>query len=169
VILLGYDTPQGHLSETARIALDNPGRYNRRLAQMPARGCGRTSPTRRGSRTSRNIIGRRCFAVAVGNAPDHYRDDPKIAPNSGATACIPEGRTMKHSRCSTRWWRSGYEPLPRSAHRRPADRADRRSKRLQHGDAGWSLTELGTWERRDKTAARNTIRRLCNRPDGLGA
>jgi hypothetical protein len=59
IILASYDAPSGHMSERTRMAFENAWCCNRKRVRMRVRGCGRTLTTRRGSRRSRNITGRR--------------------------------------------------------------------------------------------------------------
>ncbi len=52
-------SPQGSLSERTRLAFDNAWALQSRSGRMRARGFGRTSITRHGSRRNRSITGQR--------------------------------------------------------------------------------------------------------------
>jgi len=91
------------------------------------------------------------MAMAVGKAPGHYRDDKKIA------AHVALLRTFLRSHYDAQpvlnkvaaLWATASMPglLSKVQVMGLADEL----KKLQHSDGGWSLTDLGTWERRDKT------------------
>jgi hypothetical protein len=151
VILLGYDTPQGHLSETARIALDNAWALQSQTGADAGAWVWQNFAYTPWESNESQYHWAALLAVAVGNAPDHYRDDPKIAPNLA----------LLHAYLKTHYeaqpllnkvvalWATNRFPDLLTAAQRTALIGD--LNRLQHGDGGWSLTELGTWERRDKT------------------
>jgi hypothetical protein len=92
------------------------------------------------------------MAVSVAKAPDHYRDDPKIAANLAALTSYLrshyEGQPLLNKLVAL--WASASFPDVLNAAERAAliDRLDR----LQQPDGGWSLTDLGPWTRVDHSA-----------------
>jgi squalene-hopene/tetraprenyl-beta-curcumene cyclase len=99
------------------------------------------------------------MAVAVGNAPDRYRDDPKIAANLAALT----GYLRSHYESQpllnkvVALWASYWFPGVLNADQQASLLHELKNR--QRADGGWSLTDLGTWERVDNTP-------LETRPDG---
>jgi squalene-hopene/tetraprenyl-beta-curcumene cyclase len=91
------------------------------------------------------------MAVAVGKAPDHYRDDAKVSANLAAL----RGYLRSHYEAQplvnkvAALWAEKFFPGLISKEQVKALVAD--LNRLQHADGGWSLSDLGTWKRRDNT------------------
>ena len=91
------------------------------------------------------------IAVAVGRAPGSYRDDPKIAENlrllMGFLRSHYEEQPLVNKIVAM--WAGNYFPgvLTIEEKRILVERVNG----LQHADGGWSLTDLGTWKRRDNT------------------
>jgi hypothetical protein len=91
------------------------------------------------------------MAVSVGKAPDHYRDDPRIAPNLDAL------RTYLNSHYDAQplvnklvaYWASAHFPGLLTRQQRSELLVDLANR--QQDDGGWSLSDLGTWERVDNT------------------
>jgi squalene-hopene/tetraprenyl-beta-curcumene cyclase len=159
IILSSYDQAEGHLSPTTRAAFANA------WALQSASG-----PTAGGwvwqnfhytpwESPESEYHGAALMAVAAAKAPDRYRDDPKVAANLTAL---------------TAYLRTHYESQPLlnqvvalwAAHWFPGILTPGQREKLvedldsrQRGDGGWSLTDLGTWERVDNTP-------LETRPDG---
>jgi hypothetical protein len=91
------------------------------------------------------------MAMAVGKAPGHYRDDKKIA----AHVALLETFLRSHydvqpvlNKVAALW---ASASMPGLFSKSQQTELAGELKRLQHDDGGWSLTDLGTWERRDKT------------------
>jgi hypothetical protein len=99
------------------------------------------------------------MAVAVGKAPDSYRDDPKVAANLAALTAYLNSHYEAQPLLNqvVAMWASNWFPGVIT----PAQSATLagKLKKLQRPDGGWSLTDLGTWSRVDKTP-------LETRPDG---
>jgi len=93
------------------------------------------------------------MAIAVGRAPDHYRDDPQIASNLAALKGYLRGHYEAQPLLNkvVALWASAAFPDLLSADQRA--RLIAQMGRLQHPDGGWCLTDLGPWSPRvDKTA-----------------
>ncbi|MEI6399596.1 MAG: hypothetical protein WCO71_12575, partial [Pseudomonadota bacterium] len=148
IILTGYDKSAGHMAEATHKAFEN------------AWALQSTSGTDAGSWVpqlfnlapfetpeSRYYFAA-LFAVAVGNAPDNYRADPKISKNLDLL---------------TTYLRSHFESQPLlnkivalwATHTFPSilDKSQRATlsqqvDHVQKADGGWSLTDLGPWGKR---------------------
>jgi hypothetical protein len=92
-------------------------------------------------------------AVAVGIAPDNYRDDPKIQGNLTLLKgyLLREAPSQPLINRIALLWASSKLPGLMSGPEREALAKELEAK--QHSDGGWSLTELGqgTWKRHDDT------------------
>jgi len=151
VLLASYDAPQGRLSQTTRLAFDN------------AWALQSTSGPAAGAWVWQNFFftpwespesqyhGAALMAMAVGKAPEAYRDEARIAPNLAALRGYLKSHYARQPLLNKvmALWASARLPDVLS----PADR-DALVKELlsrQRSDGGWSLTDLGTWERKDNT------------------
>jgi hypothetical protein len=151
VILMGYDARQGHLSESARMALGNAWALQLRSGPDAGAWTWQNFSLSPWEANESQYHWAAMMAVALGKAPDGYRDDPKIAAN--VTALI--GYLKSHYEAQPllnkvmALWAEGSFPGMMS----PADRhkllEDLYSR--QREDGGWSLADLGTWERKDKS------------------
>jgi squalene-hopene/tetraprenyl-beta-curcumene cyclase len=92
-------------------------------------------------------------AVAVGIAPDHYRDDPKIQGNFNLLRGYLRREAPNQPLINriALLWASAKLPGLMTDPERAALAAEISQK--QHADGGWSLTELGqgTWKRHDNS------------------
>jgi hypothetical protein len=99
------------------------------------------------------------MAVSVGKAPDHYRDDPKIAANlvalTGYLSSHYEAQPLLNKVVAL--WASNWFPGVLTSAERARLLDDLYAR--QREDGGWSLADLGTWKRMDDTP-------LETRPDG---
>jgi hypothetical protein len=151
VILASYDSGQGHLSETTRTAIENA--WALQLQSGPDAGAWtwqNFNYTPWESNESQYHWAA-LMAVALGSAPDHLSDDPKIAPNLTAL----RGYLRSHYEAQpllnriVAFWASARFPGLLTGEQRGKLLNDLKNR--QHKDGGWSLTELGTWTRRDNT------------------
>jgi squalene-hopene/tetraprenyl-beta-curcumene cyclase len=92
------------------------------------------------------------MAVAASATPDHYRDDTTVAAHLSALRDYLRSHYEAQplvNKVAALWASASFPKLLDNAQR--AKLLDDLSHR-QREDGGWSLTDLGTWERRDKTA-----------------
>jgi hypothetical protein len=159
VILSSYDARTGHLSDTTRMAFDNA--WALQSTSGPAAGAWiwqNFSYTPWESPES-EYHGAALMAVAAGKAPDHYRDDPKIAARLAALT----GYLSSHYDAQpllnkvVALWASNWFPQVLTGAQRAKLLEDIYAR--QRADGGWCLTDLGTWERMDNS-------QLETRPDG---
>ena len=153
VILTSYDAAAGHLQPATRKALDAMW-----AAQEP-------SGPKAGAWIWQNFHfspweapeseywGAAMSAMAVGNAPDNYREEPKIQPNLTLLRSYLR-REAPNQPLVNRvllLWASSKLPGLMTGPEREALANEVITK--QHSDGGWCLTEFGqgTWKRHDAT------------------
>ena len=151
-ILTGYDARSGHLRDITRAAFDNA--WALQSASGPDAGAwvwqnfGLAPWESKESQYHWAAL----MAVAVAKAPDHYRDDPKIAANLAALT----GYLRSHyetqpllNKVAALWASTWFPDVLDSVQR--ANLVSRLDS-LQRPDGGWSLTDLGPWTRVDQSA-----------------
>jgi hypothetical protein len=149
VILTSYDARTGHLSDVARMAFDHAWALQSQTG--PDVGAWVWQDFEYTPWESKESQYHWAALMAVAQAPEHYGDGRQIA---GHVALL-------HA-----YLQSHYEAQPLvnkvaalwATARMPGLLTDGQKTKLladltarQHADGGWSLTDLGTWERRDKT------------------
>jgi hypothetical protein len=151
VILSSYDQSSIHLSDAARIAFDNAWALQSKTG--PAAGAWvwqNFSYTPWESKESQYHWAA-LMAMAVGKAPDHYREDPRIAANlellTGYLQTHYEAQPLLNKIAA--YWASAYVPGLLARAQRSELLADLAVR--QQDDGGWSLGDLGTWQRMDST------------------
>ena len=151
VILSSYDARAGHLSATTKEAFDHAWELQS------------TSGPVKGARVWQNFHytpwespeseyhGAALMAVAVGQAPDGYKKDAKIAGNvaalTGYLSSHYEAQPLLNKVVAL--WASRYFPGVLTEAQKQA--LDEKLAGLQRADGGWSTTDLGTWKRMDDT------------------
>ena len=151
IILANYDAPQGKLSERTRMAFDNAWALQSKSGADAGAWVWQNFDYTPWESKESQYHWAALMAVAVGKAPDHYRDDPKIAANLAAL----RGYLQSHYEAQplvnkvAALWAERYFPEVLSKEQVNALVAD--LNRLQHDDGGWSLGDLGSWKRRDNT------------------
>jgi squalene-hopene/tetraprenyl-beta-curcumene cyclase len=159
VILSSYDARQGHLSPTTRTAFDNAWALQSATGPTTGAWVWQNFHYTPWESPESEYHGAALMAVAVAKAPDHYRDDPKIAASLAALI----GYLSSHYEAQpllnkvVALWASNWFPGVLT----PAQRAKLLDDLYarQRGDGGWSLADLGAWKRVDDTP-------LETRPDG---
>jgi squalene-hopene/tetraprenyl-beta-curcumene cyclase len=152
-ILTGYDERQGKLREITRTAFDNAWALQSKDGPDAGAWVWQNFGLAPWESKESQYHWAALMAVAVAKAPDHYRDDPKIAANlaalGGYLRSHYEGQPLLNKLVAL--WASTSMPDVMS----PAERTRLIDElgRLQHPDGGWCLTDLGPWTRVDKSAA----------------
>jgi squalene-hopene/tetraprenyl-beta-curcumene cyclase len=159
VILSSYDARQGHLSATTRAAFDNAWVLQSVTGPTTGAWVWQNFHYTPWESPESEYHGAALMAVAVGRAPDHYRDDPKIAANlaalTGYLSSHYEEQPLLNKVLAL--WASNWFPGVLTVAQRDKLLDDLYTR--QRADGGWSLTDLGTWRRVDDTP-------LETRPDG---
>jgi squalene-hopene/tetraprenyl-beta-curcumene cyclase len=159
VILSSFDRLQGRLSDDTRAAFEHA--WELQSASGPTAGAWvwqnfHYTPW---ESPESEYHGAALMAVAVAKAPGQYRDDPKIAGHLKALIGYLSSRYEAQPLLNkvVALWASESYPGLLTLPRITKLRADLRV--IQRPDGGWSLADLGTWERVDHTP-------LETRPDG---
>jgi squalene-hopene/tetraprenyl-beta-curcumene cyclase len=159
LILSSYDARQGHLSAVTRAAFDNAWALQSTSDTTAGAWVWQNFHYTPWESTESEYHGASLMAVAVGKAPDRYRDNAKIAGNLAALT----GYLRSHYEAQpllnkiVALWASHWFPNVMTVAQRTQLLADLYQR--QRSDGGWSLTDLGTWERVDRSP-------LETRPDG---
>ena len=151
VILSSYDARKGHLSDTTRTAFANAWALQSVSGPMAGAWVWQNFHYTPWESPESEFHGAALMAVAVGKAPDRYREDPKIAANlaalTGYLSSHYEAQPLLNKVVAL--WASNWFPGVLTAAQRTKLIEDIYTR--QRGDGGWSLTDLGTWKRVDNT------------------
>ena len=149
VILLSYDSR--HLSDSTRAALDDA--WALQLQSGPDVGAWNWQNFDYAPWESNEsqYHWAALMAIAVAAAPDNYRNNPNVVGHLAALRVYltTHYQTQPLLNRIVVLWASAQFPALLS----PAQRKSllKEIYAQQHEDGGWSLTDLGTWQRRDKT------------------
>jgi len=159
VILTSYDNRRGHLGDTTRIAFDNAWGLQSKTGPDTGAWVWQNFDYTPWESKESQYHWAALMAVTVGTAPDRYRDDPAIKEN--LTALLSYLRSHYEdqpllNKIVALWASASFPDLLTKAQRSALIGL---VDTLQRPDGGWSLTDIGTWQRRDKTP-------LETRPDG---
>ncbi|MGA2650285.1 MAG: hypothetical protein ABSF28_07170 [Terracidiphilus sp.] len=167
IILASYDAHLGRITETTRLAFDNAWALQSKDGPAAGAWVWQNFHYPPWESPESEYHGAALFAVAVGEAPafakneklslflngkaDKYRDDPKIAGNLAAL----RGYLQNHYDAqpllnkTVALWASAHLPDLLTHAQREKLFAELLNR--QRTDGGWSLKDLGTWERVDNT------------------
>lgn len=151
VILASYDAGKKELSERTRLAFDNAWALQSPAGSDAGSWVWQNFDYTPWEAKESQYHWAALMAVAVGKAPGDYRNDPKIASNlrllTGYLRSHYDAQPLVNKLVAL--WAEKYSPgiVAYDDERKLLDELDR----LQHADGGWSLTDLGTWKRRDNT------------------
>ena len=149
VILTSYDVGAGRLSAETRTAFDNAWALQSKEGPDAGAWVWQNFGYAPWESNESQYHWAALMAVTVAKAPDHYRDDPGVAPHLAALV----GYLHSHyedqpllNKIVAIWAQVSFPAIMD-----PASRAKLLDevRRLQHADGGWSLTDLGAWKRRD--------------------
>ena len=151
LILSSYDEHLGHMSETTRTAFDNAWALQSKDGPTTGAWVWQNFHYTPWESPESEYHGAALMAVAVGTAQDSYRDDPKIAANLTALREYLKSHYDAQPMLNkvVALWASVRIPGLLTPDQTAKLLDDLKSK--QHADGGWSLTDLGTWERVDNT------------------
>jgi hypothetical protein len=151
VILTGYDAPRRHLRDVTRVAFDNAWALQSKTGPATGAWIWQNFDYTPWESKESEYYWAAMFAEVVANAPDNYRSDPSIVGNLAALRVYLRGHYDQQpllNRIVVLWASAQFPGLLTPAeHRALIAEIDGR----QREDGGWSLTDLGTWQRRDKT------------------
>ena len=151
IILASYDSGDKELSERTRIAFDNAWALQSKTGSDAGAWVWQNFDYSPWESKESQYHWAAMMAVAVGKTPGRYRDDPKIAENLRLLTGYLR-RSYSEQPLVNRivaLWANCYFPDLLTADQKRG--LVERVNSLQHPDGGWSLTDLGTWKRRDST------------------
>jgi hypothetical protein len=159
VILSSYDQRQGHLSPTTRLAFDNAWALQSPTGPDAGAWVWQNFNYTPWESPESQYHWAALLALTVAHTPDHYRDDPAISSHLTLLLSYLSSHYAAQpllNKVVALWAARSYPALLTADQHRDlvADLL-----RLQRADGGWSASDLGDWERRDKTP-------LEYRPDG---
>ena len=151
LILANYDAQTGHLTEITRQAFDAAWALQIKSGEQAGAWDWLNFHLTPWESNESQYYGAALAAIAVGKAPDGYRDDPKIQENLGLLRGYLRREYATQPLIDKVYllWASARMPGLLNDDQRSALVATILSK--QQPDGGWSLTDLGTWQRIDKT------------------
>jgi squalene-hopene/tetraprenyl-beta-curcumene cyclase len=160
LILSTYDAQKNHLTDITRSAFDAAWALQIKSGEQAGAWGWQNFHLAPWESNESQYYGAALAAVAVGRAPDDYRDDPKIQENLRLLRGYLRREYAVQPLLNKVYllWASAKLPGLLTSSERAALLATILSK--QQPDGGWSLTDLGTWKRRDNTS-------LETRSDGL--
>jgi len=151
-ILTGYDERGGHLRDITRTAFDNAWALQTKDGPDAGAWVWQNFGLAPWESKESQYHWAALMAVTVAKAPDHYRDDPKIAANLAALT----GYLRSHydaqpllNKVVALWASASWPDVMDGAERA---RLIGQLRQLQHADGGWSLTDLGPWKRVDTSS-----------------
>jgi len=157
VILLGSNSR--HMDETMRQALDNAWALQSKSGADAGAWIWQNFDYSPWESNMSQYHWAALMAEAVAKAPDNYLGDPKIAGNLAALRGYLTGHYESQPLLNKIALLCASARLPGLITSVQRKRLLKEIYGLQREDGGWSLTDLGTWRRRDLTP-------LENRPDG---
>lgn len=151
VILASYDARQGHLDETTHIAFDNAWALQLQTGPDAGAWTWQNFHYTPWESPESQYHWAALMAVAAGEAPDGYRNDPMIAASLSALLAYlrTHYETQPLLNKIVALWADGSFPGLVSIAKREVLLKDIYGR--QHEDGGWSLTDLGKWVRMDNT------------------
>ena len=151
VILSSYDARAGHMTASTRLAFDNAWALQSKTGPDAGSWTWQNFHYGPWEAPESQYHWAALMAVAVAKAPDHYRDDPKAAPSLALLTSYLQSHYEAQpllNKIVALWASQSYAGLLSPNQRA---RLVGEITRLQHPDGGWSLSELGSWTRVDKT------------------
>ena len=152
LILATYDAQQKHLTAIARTAFDEAWALQLKSGDQAGAWDWLNFSFAPWESKESQYYGAALAAIALGRAPDHYRDDANIQENVKLLRGYLRREYARQPLINQVYllWASARLPGLLTSSERAALVATIVSK--QQPDGGWSLTDLGTWKRIDRTA-----------------
>ena len=152
LVLATYTAQQNHLTEIARNAFDHAWALQIKNGEEAGAWDWLNFGLAPWESNESQYYGAALAAIAVGRAPDDYRDEAKIQGNLKLLRGYlrREYATQPLINKVYLLWASGKLPGLLTMSERKVLLTAILSK--QQADGGWSLTDLGSWKRQDKTA-----------------
>lgn len=152
LILATYDAQNNHMTDIERTAFDEAWALQIKSGDLAGAWDWLNFHLAPWESNESQYYGAALAAIAVGRAPDDYRDDAKIQENLRLLRGYLRREYAAQPLINKIYllWASAKLPGLLNKDERRALLAMILAK--QQPDGGWSLTDLGTWKRHDKTA-----------------
>ena len=152
LVLATYDMPRHHMTEIERTAFDEAWALQIKTGNLAGAWDWLNFKLAPWESNESQYYGAVLAEVAVGRAPDDYRDEPKIQGNLKLLRGYLRREYVVQPLINKIYllWASAKMPGLLTGSERSALLTAILAK--QQPDGGWSLTDLGTWKREDKTA-----------------
>jgi squalene-hopene/tetraprenyl-beta-curcumene cyclase len=151
VILASYDARRRHLSDVTRLAFDNAWALQSKTGPATGAWVWQNFDYAPWESKESEYYWAAMLAQVVAGAPDNYRTNPEIIGNLAALRVYLVGHYAEQPLLNkiVVLWASAQFPGLLTPQQRKTLLAEINAH--QREDGGWSLSELGTWQRRDKT------------------
>jgi squalene-hopene/tetraprenyl-beta-curcumene cyclase len=151
LVLSAYDEPKNHLTDVTRSAFDNMWALQLKSGEKAGAWYWQNFHLAPWESNESQYNGAVLAAIAVGKAPDNYQHDPKIQENLRLLRGFIRREYANQPLLNKVYvlWASARLQGLLNEKERAALVATLVSK--QQPDGGWSVTDLGTWKRRDDT------------------
>jgi squalene-hopene/tetraprenyl-beta-curcumene cyclase len=151
VILASYDARGRHLSDVTRLAFDNAWALQSKTGPAAGAWVWQNFDYTPWESKESEYYWAAMLAEVVASAPDNYRSNPEIIGNLAALRVYLVGHYAEQPLLNkiVVLWASAQFPGLLTPPQRKALLAEINGH--QREDGGWSLSDLGTWQRRDKT------------------
>jgi squalene-hopene/tetraprenyl-beta-curcumene cyclase len=151
IILASYDTGSGHLRDITRTAFDNAWALQSKSGPDAGAWVWQNFDYTPWESKESQYYWAAMLAEVVASAPDNYRTDPSVVGNLAALRVYLVGHYAAQpllNKIIVLWASARFPNLLTPAQRNTLV-AEINSH--QHDDGGWSLSDFGAWQRRDKT------------------
>jgi hypothetical protein len=151
IILASSDARRGHLRDVTRLAFDNAWALQSKTGDEAGAWVWQNFDYTPWESKESQYYWAATVAETVASAPDNYRGDASVIGNLAALRVYLLGHYAAQPLLNkiVVLWASARFPGLLTPAQRKALVADIDGH--QHEDGGWSLADLGTWQRRDKT------------------
>lgn len=151
LILASYDQRKSHLTDIARSAFDNMWALQIKSGEQAGAWGWQNFHLAPWESSESQYCGATLAAIAVGEAPDNYRNDPKIQQNLRLLRGFLRRQYASQPLLNKVYvlWASARLPGLLNEKERAALVANLISR--QRPDGGWSLSDMGSWKREDDT------------------
>ncbi|HUB29684.1 MAG TPA: hypothetical protein VL967_08295 [Terracidiphilus sp.] len=151
VILASYDTAGGHLRDITRTAFDNAWALQSKSGPDAGAWVWQNFAYTPWESKESQYYWAAMLAEVVANAPDNYRADPSVIGNLAALRIylVSHYDAQPLLNKIVALWASARFPNLLTPAQRNALLSEINAR--QRDDGGWSLTDFGSWQRRDKT------------------
>lgn len=151
LILSRYDSQAGHLQEVTRKAFERMWAAQEQTGPKAGAWIWQNFHFSPWEADESEYYGATMAVIAVGSAPDGYRNDPKIQGNLTLLREYLRREAPEQPLLNRIFWLWASTHLPGLMTNAERAQVTEEILRQQQADGGWSLTTLGIWKRHDKS------------------